>query len=189
MITFDPVAHTYTVDGIQYPSVTQILMTEGFIDTSFYTEWGRDKGKLAHLCVHLDDTGELDESTVDPVLAPYLDAYRRFKRESGFIVAASEWPLVNPTYRFAGTIDKIGTFKGINCSIIDVKTGAVESWAAIQLAAYEILKCEPHKRFALQLKADGNYKLHPFTDRQDKHIFLSALAVYQWKYNQKRRAA
>ena len=190
-ITFDEATHSYTMDGEPVPSVTTILKSEGFIDTAFFTDYGRDRGKLAHLCCHLDDTGELDESTVDPVLMPYLLAYRRFKRESGFVASSSEEPLASATYRFAGTPDRFGTFKDIECALLDIKTGSAEPWVRLQLAAYEILKGAPYKRFALQLKDDGTYKLHPFADRQDRNVFLSALAVYHWKNNnlKGRRAA
>ena len=182
-VEFDPEKHLYTVDGEPFPSVTQVLLSEGFVDTQWFTDYGRERGSLAHLCIHYEDTGELDEATVDPALAPYLAAYRRFKRESGFVVSSSEVPLANPVYRFAGTPDKFGTFRDAECALLDVKTGAMPPWAAIQTAAYELLKGSPYKRFGLQLKADGSYKLHPFKDRQDKQIFLSTLAVYQWKNN------
>lgn len=182
-VEFDEAKHIYTVDGEDYPSVTQILKAEGFIDTSWFTEHGRDRGKLAHKCTYLDDTGELDESSVDPVLMPYLVAYRRFKRDSGFVVSMSETPLAAEAYRFAGTPDRTGSFNDATCAILDIKTGSVEPWAGLQLAAYTILLGSPYKRFALQLKSDGSYRLIPFTDRQDRQIFLSALAVYHWKNN------
>lgn len=189
MIEFNEEKHLYVVDGEVFPSVTQILAAEGFIDPSFFTEYSRQRGTLVHLCTHLDDMGELDESTVDDVLAPYLTAYRRFKSESGFVVSGSEVRMASAAYRFAGTLDKVGTFAGVTCAIIDIETGAHQPAKAIQTAGYEILKGSPYKRFALQLKDDGTYKLHPFKDRQDKQIFLSTLAVYQWKHNNIRRAA
>lgn len=180
-VNFNETTHVYTVDGEVYPSVTQILMAEGFIDSTWFTEWSRERGKLVHLCAHLDDTGELDEDTVDPALAPYLEAYRRFKRETEFIASGSEVQMVNTSYRFAGTLDKVGTFKDATCAIIDLETGSHQPVKALQTAAYEILKGSPYKRFALQLKANGHYKLHPFTNRQDRQIFLSALTIYHWK--------
>lgn len=189
MLTFDPATHRYEIDGQPVPSVTQILQAAGFIDPTWFTEWSCRRGTLAHLCTHLDDTGELDEDTVDPELAPYLAAYRRFKSESGFIVSGSEVRMASAVYRFAGTLDKIGTF-GTTCAIIDLETGGHQPTKAIQTAGYEILHGFPHKRFALQLKDDGTYKLHSFTDRQDKNIFLSALSIFHWKSNNlKGRAA
>lgn len=183
MITFDAEKHIYTVDGAVFPSVTQVLVAEGFIDASFFTEYSRQRGTFVHLCTHLDDAGELDEETVDPVLAPYLAGYRRFKDESGFVVSGSEVPMASAAYRFAGTLDKIGTFRDVTCAIVDIETGSHQPAKAIQTAGYEILKGSPYKRFALQLKDDGTYKLHPFTDRQDKQIFMSALACYWWQRN------
>jgi hypothetical protein len=182
MIEFDPATHSYLLDGKPVPSVTKILADTGFIDATWFTEWACRRGTLAHLCTHLDDTNELDEDTVDPELVPYLAAYRRFKVESGFIVLGSEVRMASVTHRFAGTLDKVGTF-GNAAAIIDLETGSHQPVKAIQTAGYELLRGSPHKRFALQLKDDGSYKIHPFTDRQDKQIFMSALAVYHWKNN------
>lgn len=183
MLTFDPEKHTYALDGQVLPSVTQILTALNFIDARWYDEWSRDKGTLVHLVCHLDDTGELDDDTVDPVLVPYLDAYRQFKAQSGFIASASEVPLASAKYRYAGTPDKIGSFKDAECVIIDIKSGNVEPWAAIQLSMYQILKDSPYNRYALKLMKDGKYKLIPFKDRQDKQISLSAVACYWWQRN------
>jgi len=170
--------------------VTTVLAAERFIDATWFTEYARERGTFVHLATHLDDTGELDESSVDATVEPYLVAYRRFKKESGFIPSGSEVRLYSPVHRFAGTLDKVGTFKDITCAIIDLETGAHQPTKAIQTAGYEILKGSPYKRFALQLKNDGKYTLHAFTDRQDKQIFLAALACYQWQNNNlKRRAA
>jgi hypothetical protein len=183
MINLDEATHTYSDEnGKVYPSVTQILVAENFVDSSWFTEWSRDKGSLVHLICHLDDINDLDESTIDPVLQPYLDAYRSFKRNSGFIVESSEVPLASEAYQFAGTPDKIGKLNG-SPTIIDIKSGAVEPWVGLQLSFYEILTNHPHKRFALQLTPESNYKLTPFAGRQDRNLCLSILSIYFWKKN------
>jgi hypothetical protein len=187
MIHLDEETHTYSDDkGKVYPSVTKILLEENFIDPSWFTEWSRDKGSLVHLVCHLDDIDDLEESTVDPVVQPYLEAYRTFKRDTGFIVEDSELSLYSESYQFAGTPDKIGKLNG-SPAILDLKSGAVELWVALQLSFYEILTNHPHKRFALQLTAEGKYKLIPFVGRQDRNLCLSILAIHQWKKNHLKR--
>lgn len=154
-VEFEAEGHRY---GNGLESVTGILKAEGFIDTRFYDDWSRDKGSMVHLATHYDDIGELDEDTLDPVIVPYLEAWRKFKRESGFIVEQSEVPMMSTVYQYAGTPDVIGHFP----------TGCL-------------------KRAAVELHDDGSYKLIPFTDRQDAALWLSVLAIHRWKANNLRR--
>lgn len=183
---FDEEKHLYYSGGKVVPSVTNILLSEGFIDSSWFTEWAREKGTFVHLMCHLDDINDLDESTVDLVLIPYLFAYRQFKIDSGFVVEASEVPLYCEAYQFAGTPDKVGKLNG-SPAIIDLKSGVVDPVVGLQLSFYEILTNHPHKRFALQLTAEGKYKLIPFIGRQDRNLCLSILAIHQWKINHLKR--
>ena len=156
-VTFAAEGHQYTHNGLPLPSVTGILKAEGFIDTAFFDDWSRDRGSMVHLATAYDDAGELDEDTIDPAIAPYIEAWRKFRRESGFVTEASEVSLRSTLYRFAGTIDTIGHFPGRSIS-----------------------------RAAVELHNDGTYKLIPFTDRQDKQIFLAALACHNWKQNHRK---
>lgn len=154
-ITFSEEGHYYTtMDGHRLPSVTGILLSEGFIDARWFDEYSCTRGIYVHQARHLDDEGTLDESTIDPEIAPYLEAWRRFKRESGFIIEESEVPKANLLYGYAGRPDVIGHFPNGN-----LKRGAVE------------------------LHNDGGYKLIPFTDRQDVALWLSVMAVHNWKRN------
>lgn len=153
-VEFTADGHIYTLNGLRLPSVTGILKDEGFIDDRFFDDYSRDRGTFVHLATHLDDTGDLDEDTIDPVIMPYLEAWRRFKEESGFIVEQSEISLANTTYNYAGTIDRIGHFP----------SGSIP-------------------RAAVELHNDGTYKIYPFLDRTDKQIWLSAVGNYHWKQN------
>lgn len=150
--------HIYTdapVDGVGrvYPSVTTILKAEGFINTAYYDDWSRDRGSMIHLATAYDDAGELDEENLDPVILPYLKAWRRFRKESGFVPEQIEPPMMSTAYRYAGTPDRIGDLPG------------------------------RIKRAAVELHDDGTYKLYPYTDRQDAGLWLSILACHRWKIN------
>lgn len=189
MITFNPESHSYTIDGQPAPSVTQILAAMGFVDSTWFTDYGRERGKLVHRIIHWHITGELDETTIDPALQGYFDAWLLFEKETGFVSTATEKPMGSVLHRFCGTPDHIGALYGYE-SVIDCKTGAIAPWVGIQLAGYEILYGKgPLKRYALHLKEDGKYSLKAFTDRQDRNIFLSALACYQWQKNNMMRTA
>ena len=181
-LTFDPESHVYRFNGRKVPSVTEILRAEGFIDTAWFTDYGRQRGKLAHLAIHLLDEGELDEESLDPVLSPYVEAWKRFKADTGVRVIESEAPCADPLGRYAGTPDKIVVMDGKQVCL-DIKTGTVQPWTRLQLCAY----CEAkgiYRRSAVGLHDDGTYKLHPYTDRQDFAVWNAVLAVYWWKQNE-----
>jgi len=187
LIAFDPDTHTYAIGGQQVPSVTGILADMGFIDSQWFTDYARERGKLVHRIIHWHITGELDEETIDPVLRGYFDAWLAFEKDTGFISSKTERVMGSVRYRFCGTPDHIGTLNGQE-AVIDAKTGAIYHHVGLQLAGYEILAGTPLKRYALQLKEDGKYSLKQFTDRQDRGIFLAALSCWHWQRNQRRAA-
>lgn len=189
MITFDPITHTYTLDGQPVPSVTTILKDMGFIDTTWFTDYGRHRGKLVHRIIHWHLTRELEEETVDDALMGYFEAWRRFESETGFVSTETEKPLASEIWRFAGTPDHIGYFQKRDGrdSVIDVKSGAVSPSTPLQLSGYEILHGHTLKRFGLQLKEDGRYSLKEFKDRQDAQIFKAALACWWFQKNNRMR--
>lgn len=181
--TFDEATHTYQMEnGEIWPSVTQVLQDMGFVDSRWFTEESRTRGKYVHKIIELHVKGELDEDTVDESLKGYFEAYQRFACDTSFIPEEIEVPASILTYRFTGTPDYVGLLNGLP-SIIDGKSGLISAVTGLQLAGYEVLKQGRYKRFALQLKADGNYKLTSFTDRNDRAIFLQAVSLWWWQKN------
>jgi len=188
MLTFDPEKHEYWYEGRIIPSVTQILQAEGFIDTAFYDDWSRDRGKYAHKATELYDLDDLDEESLDPEISPRLEAWKRFLSESGFQIVAIEEQVSNISLRYAGTLDRRGFLSGKR-AILDIKTGAVEPWAGIQLAGYGMTAPDYYgiERYAVQLKDDGKYKLTQFKDMNDFGIWRAAVSCYHWKNNNLKR--
>lgn len=183
-IEFDEETHTYRYKGIKYPSVTQVIADAGLYgNTSYFTDYHRDRGSFTHRIIQWHLSGELDEASIEPILRPYFDAWLRFEKEAGFVSECCEKMLINDLQRFAGTIDHIGHING-HYALIDVKTGGIYPATAIQTAGYAILLKSPGvKRFGLQLSAEGKYKLTEFKDWNDGNVFLSALSLYYWKHN------
>lgn len=162
-LVFDPGPHLYTLDGVHYPSITQIIYGVGLIDFSMVRAEilasAAEMGKAVHAATHYDDDGDLDIDSLDANLRPYLEAWRAFRQ--GF----------NPT----------------SPAIVEIKTGSqVYPWTGLQLAAQAILADLPTaRRLAVRLKPDGRFVIHEFKSRQDRGVFLSALSVYQWGRNHK----
>ncbi len=183
-IEFKEAQHLYYVNGVHYPSVTQVIADAGLYgNASYFTDYHRDRGSFMHKIIQYHLEGELDEATIDPALQGYFEAWKKFETESSYVSESCEVTKVNEIHRFAGTIDHIGHMNGHYC-LMDVKTGPIYPATAIQTGGYAILmKSHGVKRFGLQLTKEGKYKLTEFKDWHDSNVFLSALSLYYWKRN------
>jgi len=185
MITFDKETHTYwDENGINYPAVTKVLEGMGFVDSTWFDEWSRTRGSYVHKAVELYNKGELLEEDLDERLAPYLDAWRRFKQNSNIIILNSELQVHSDIYRYAGTLDIECTIND-NQAIIDLKSGIVAPVTALQLAAYVMARYDNYysvKRYGLSLKG-GRPTIVPFENFSDFGIWQAIMAVYNYKLN------
>ena len=180
-LTFDPDTHIYMRSGCVLPSVTQILSEGGIIDTSWFTEAAAWRSSVVHKCCQLDDEDDLDEASVPEEAKGYLDSWRLFKSQVPVHFVSIEQPMASELY--AGTLDRDAEW-----AVLDLKTGAIQSWVALQLAAYTEL-IDPSgirslRRFAVRLGKDGKYivKEFPLRERRsDLAIFRSALSIYNWR--------
>jgi hypothetical protein len=186
-LLFDPVEHAYTVSGRRVPSVTQTLAP--LVDYSMVPkdtlERARLLGQAVHRMTELFDLDDLDMNDLADELKPYLTAWIKFRAETGFVPETIEKRLYHPTLRYAGTPDRSGLIRGRR-AVIDIKKmltlGPV---IGLQLAAYKELfeknGTPIEDRYALGLRADGTYRLHPYTDKGDWPVFLSLLTIRNWK--------
>lgn len=183
-ITFDPEKHEYRIDGQVVISVTQALKEAGLIDATWFNDYACERGKLVHEACALYDRDDLDESSLDPELVPYVDAWKKFRDDSGFEPEKIEQIVFNSPYNYIGTVDVLGKINDQRV-IIDRKTGSPQPWHALQLAAYAEADCfqECPRRFSVELNTDERYHLIEHKNRNDIKVFLSALAVVQWKRN------
>lgn len=186
MVVFNAEAHEYTVAGVRVPSVTQVLR-----DCYDFSRVAPDVlaakaelGEAVHLACELDDAGDLVEDSVHARVRPYLDAYRLFKSHKRTEVIATEQIVHHPRLAYAGKLDLLTQFDGARW-LIDWKTPiAISPAVALQTAGYAGALpggSAGIRRAALQLKADGTYRLHEFTDPNDWPTFVAMLTVYRWK--------
>lgn len=186
-LLFDPVEHVYRVGGHRVPSVTQTLAP--LVDYSMVPketlERARLLGQAVHLTTQLYDEDDLDMDALDDELKPYLTAWIRFRADTRFVPETIEKRLYHPTLRYAGTPDRSGIISGRR-AVIDIKKMLVLGPViGIQLAAYQELfrTCgtDVLDRYALGLRADGTYRLVPYTDKGDWPAFLSLLTIRNWR--------
>ncbi len=189
MLEFKEEDHSYWLGVCQLPSVTKIIADCGLYGdaSAYFTDYSRNRGLYVHLAIKYHIDGTLDDSTIDPVILPYLNAWKKFEGDTGFISEITEEPMASEAFSFAGTPDHIGKLNGF-MACVDVKTGVTVFPAEqIQLAAYEILYGKPLKRVSLHLSNEGKYKITEHKDRQDRGIFLACLSLYHWKLNNLKR--
>lgn len=199
-LVFEPGPHRYTVGGHELPSVTRICgvvgeMYRGVPNAAL--EAARDRGEAVHYATELHDLGELDEAPVPESIVPYLQAYKDFRRETGFEPTAIEMRVWHPALRYAGTLDRVGHFtrlKGIRAGwecLVDLKATysvmpQVHVQTALYAAAYDrMLDLPPadriKRRFALQLRADATYRLEECADPTDLSVGLAAKTIHEWR--------
>ena len=181
---FDPDYHIYTLNGNTLPSVTGII--KPLFDFSMINpevlEYKRQLGTAVHLATELFDDNDLDESTLDEAVIPYLEAWKKFKVEMNVEIIASERPLYNVVHRYAGMIDREALVNK-RPFLIDIKcTAALSPATGIQLSGYKDMLGKPHnRRAAVQLKPNGNYVFQEYDDDGDFKVFLSLLNVENWR--------
>jgi hypothetical protein len=188
-VTFDASTHTYRFRGTRLISVTQAIQAAGLIHAEWYTEAARQRGRAVHLAVHFDAERDLNERSVSPLIRPYLEAARSFKRDTGFVTELTEARVWAMDLGYAGTMDHLGLMQGNHRVLVDWKTGVVPEWARLQTAGYASAFPNAAKflRYAVQLKPDGAYKITSFEPqefRRDLTDFLACVRVAQLQEEQ-----
>ncbi|GIU74786.1 MAG: hypothetical protein KatS3mg004_1873 [Bryobacteraceae bacterium] len=195
-IQFDAAAHSYTIDGRQVPSVTQVLEAVGLINYS-HIPWGTrqmalDRGRAVHEAIALDLEGDLDDESADEAgILGYVEAARSARAALGILVPiAHEERVYHRQLDYAGTLDL-----RVDGLILDWKTNQAEYWVRFQLAAYAaalssmcLRSGQTHwsagivRRICVELHEDGTYRLMeiPAVDwKDDFQTFVAALRVWR----------
>jgi hypothetical protein len=137
MLTYDEQGRAFW-NGERVPRTTEICR---LLAPRFFTEeYFLNRGRIVHLILEWEDTGELDESSVDPNLTGYLEAYRRFKIATNWHTTMQEIKFFNEKYKYCGRADKVGQF-GITARtkwiwVIDIKSGQPHEADQLQSPAY-----------------------------------------------------
>jgi len=171
-------------NGERIPRTTQIcaLLAPRWPAHAYYLR----KGKLIHLITEWEDSEELDESSVDPNLFGYLEAYRSFKRITRWKTLQSEISFFHEKYRYCGRADKIGFFDSKWNWVIDIKSGQPHESDKLQAPAYLFgLKSQGEKVERcgdVYLGSDGTFKFVEVCDPTERFLkFLAGLK--KWREN------
>ena len=198
-LVFQSDEHRYFLDGREIPSNTTMIKAAGLIDDRWFTPESRQRGIEVHRACHFLCEKDLDWTTVRPDYVPYVEACQDFIRSTGFQVERNEFPAWSD-HDYATTPDVMGILNGRR-SIINFKTGAISKWVGLQLygekqavneriqnqdepwtAGLTYLNGHPYPEmvYALELRANGKWKLHPFNERDLTQVFLSMVKLHHW---------
>lgn len=181
MIEYDDQGRAY-FNGKRVPRTTEIcaLLAPRAWNVD---EYSLHKGVLIHRITEWEDTGELDESSVDEQLAGYLAGYRQMKIDTGFKVMETELQFYSKRWGYCGRADKYGELFSY-FSVLDIKSGAPHDADKYQSAAYLFgLKDAGFKvwrAWDLYLKPTGKYRLEE--QKRPSELFNTFLVgVKLWK--------
>lgn len=185
---FEESTHTYTLDGVVIPSVTEICapITCGKYPPVGVVQQAAARGTRVHeLCALYDMDALPDE--IEAELVGYVKAWAAFCRDYKPVWTHIELPLygvLNNGLPFAGTIDRIGKIDG-QTRVVDIKTAAsLDRPAKValceQITGYEWLAdvndidVSCGAGMGVQLFADGNYRVHLTAEIARKYDFRSS---------------
>ena len=198
-IFYNPDGHDYyekmNQDRRRIPSVTEVINSFD-VDKAkrFYTEESRIRGTIIHKTCFLDDEGTLDESTVEKWLKPYLDAYRKWKKEHQPVILNHEYSVYDETLDICGTVDICALLplsdNPKRRNYIDIKSGVKSASHILQLSGYCIIEEGPKwlssGSYCLYLDNKGRYNFQEH--RVDKRMVAGAEWVRMVKAFQDKRS-
>ena len=182
-IITDEVNRVFKVDGIIYPSATEILQEMGFIDTTWFTEQGADNGTRRHKVLQLAALDDLIESSVDIEDMPFLLAFQNLMETTKAVPIKEciEERRFNSIYGYCGKPDLPVIYNGRN-EIWDFKTGIKQGWHGLQIGGYLGLFDDIFYGRCIYLQPNGKFKLSTnIYGRAERTDFLTILSAHYLK--------
>lgn len=187
-LVFEPVTHTYTVNGQPVPCISDVLAVYGpeadeSSEQAQAVEQAAERGTICHAILEQAVHGFFDDEYPD-AYEGYVQAIRLFLAEHRIQPIAAELPLYSERLGLAGTPDLLAMFDG-QTALLDYKFVAqiAKTKVKAQLngyrAIYEDNGVFVDALYAVQFLPDGTYRLYPV--EQDDTELQAALAVYRLK--------
>lgn len=196
---FDEQSHRYRLaDGRVIPGHTRVLDLGGLVPYAMVEpdilERKSALGREAHLACAFND--EEKQFTYDPRVEGYLEAWRDFRKTSGFVPSLVEHRdvYVINGLPFGMQIDRVGYYpKDKYETVVELKTcSVVMPHHGVQLAAQAagvffkgigtpLARFLTRRREVVQLRENGKWKRFPFEDKSDFDQFEHCLATTYWK--------
>lgn len=214
-LAFEPIGHTYTLDGAPARSVTGLLRKVGLINFDrippSILEAARDRGTKVHQAIHYFNEHDLDVddfSRAFPGYAGYLQSWIRLVETGRLVTVLCEHRIACRSPRYAGTLDWLGLLDN-QAAVLDFATGRPEDAAKhLQTAGYvmaaktwaqnpdeTVLRTFLNQhayiaRYSVRLdKGGGLPMLTPYTDPRDFTKFILIAETVQVVDNERPKSA
>ncbi len=160
--------------------VTEAIKLCGLIDDEWANEFALKRGTYVHEVTALDDLGDLDERSVDPVhVFPHLESYRLWRDLQKPEILRVEYEVANEAMGYRGRLDRLLKLHGL-LYVVDIKSGAPSDWHPYQTALYAMAYAAEHggatpARACLYTRSDA--KIAKFEVHKDRRDFERAKAL------------
>lgn len=189
-LEFKEDTHQYFHNGLEVPSVTQIISAsnQGALDNipTSILDNASERGTAVHQAIEFYNKYKF--ANISEEYKPYFEAYKSwYEQTSSYQVEIkSELKVYHKILNYAGTIDILTKNTEGGCCLIDVKTTNELNmkYVALQLSAYKDALASQgitvKAMYVLWLKKDGTYEYIEVPDK--KNIFMYSLLLYNfWK--------
>ena len=190
----------YEIDGCHYPRFHHIAASLGIIDTTWFTDAGRNRGELIAQLTALDDRGELTDDKLNYVrerwtsvagqeaeaLDGYLIAWRAFRMRhyDGFAYALVEQVFINTSLGYATRPDRIYVAAAGQSEVCEIKLGSLQPWYELQVAAqacaWKALDPEQLNRRVVLLSPDGIARVKTYDAANGDRWWQSVISAWNF---------
>ena len=183
---FLPEPHEYHLKGERLWSPSGVFLSVGYVDRTYYREEHRYRGQYVHRATHLIDDHDLVWNDIAPEYLGYVEAYCEFKEVWKFKPRLREKPIYNPEYHYGVTPDGEGIILGGDEAIVEIKTGTMPWWTAVQTAAQDMAlhhwdasRDTTRRRIGVELKKNGKFRAKEFDEDRDYDTWRANLHTAQ----------
>ena len=189
--------HIYKIDGIEIPSVSEIMKP---LSADFYNgireetiAFAANRGSGVHQAI--ENFLIFGIADIEPESQGYFDAFIKWYEKTQPTLVSTEKQIYHKIFRYGGTADFI-CYVGDCLTLVDFKTTATlnKMLVGVQLEAYKQafathgIKFE--RKIVLQLKKDGKYREEtlPIDDTEAWGCFaaLRTINIYKTKFGRKK---
>ena len=172
-------AHEYTKNKVRKPGVNEILNLY-FPPNSFYTEMGKEIGKVRHQWYSFLSEGKEPNVEPDPRIAGEVQAFRKWLADVKPVRKGGETPIYDRDLHVCGTPDWYGEING-RMAVVDFKPQNKAKRTIIQTVAYKLNLISNGiiilDRYELRL-SDGDYRFEQHTNPMDANNWRAMVYAF-----------
>lgn len=189
-LTFDEATHVYLLDGIQIPSVTQLMKPLTERDYQDIPQWRLDKAAEKGTAVHegIEIWLQYGIDDVPDEYSGYLDAFKKWWTDSGAELIDTEVRVYHKTKKYAGTCDLLCMLDGKRTLVdykssvkVKKKSGGVQLEGYVQALASQGIVIEQKAILHIKQTRDYEFIKYPLKDAKSLRVFNALKDIYDFQ--------